>query len=452
MIPPQDLNAEEGVLGAILLEGRKTFDECSDYVSPDSFYKEQNKIIFKAFQELARANEPIDLITVVSQLRKTDTLKAVGNPVYVSQLTNKIAIGTHAVNYAKRLKEVAIKRDLINFANILANSCYNEASDAFDVYEDAKKQLDKVIGHLPSNDSEKAYDVAVREGAIIREQVTNGVKGGLPYNLSDLTKYTGGGQGGDLIILAARPAMGKSSEAMGILLNAAKMGIPGAMFNLEMSKSQLILRLISEMSGISVIRIKSRELSEQDLYQIDKATEQMANLPLYINDKIMKSVSQIAKEARRLVKEKNIQWLVVDYLQLIADNSSKSSRNDEVGDISRGLKLLAKELNIPIVALSQMSRAVESRPNKRPQLSDLRDSGAIEQDADVVVFLYRPEEYQIPTIEIDGHDVDSSGLAVFIIAKNRNGKCTDVIARFNGKTTSFYDYKNESTIKPNHYF
>ena len=223
-----------------------------------------------------------------------------------------------------------------------------------------------------------------------------------------------------------------------------------------MSKSQLILRLISEMSGISVSRIKARELTDADLYDIDKATEKMKSLPLYINDKIMKSVNQIAKEARKLVKEKGIKWLVVDYLQLIADGSNKSSRNDEVGEISRGLKLLAKELDIPIVALSQMSRAVESRPNKRPQLSDLRDSGAIEQDADVVVFLYRPEEYQIDTIEIDGHNISSEGLAVFIIAKNRNGKCTDVIARFNGRTTSFYDYRTEpaethniSSIKPN---
>lgn len=444
-IPPQDIETEKLILGTILSMGSEIYDISAKILHPNVFYHDGHRLIYKAMEMLSIENNPIDLISVIMKLVENGQIESVGGKFYVTQLTNFCSYDQSTILYSsKKLFERYLKREMIRYSIEAISECYNENSDPFEIIEKSEKKSSELLSGLQTSQTKHAYDVALSESKRIREMVNKNVPTGIPYNLKELNRFTGGGQKGDLILLAARPAMGKSSEGLSILLNSAKQGIPGAIFSYEMSNEQLMLRTFAELTGISVGKIKALELESYHLDLLDHATREISRYPLYLLDKPVTGIAGIRAEARRLKKEKGIQWLVIDYVGLAF--KSTGNKIEDIGELSKGLKLLAKELDIPIIALSQLNRDVEKRPDKRPQLSDLKDSSQLEADADVVLLLYRPEEYGIKTIEIDGIDQDSTGKAIFIIAKNRNGKCTDVVCQFVGSTTSFYDL---DYVKPN---
>ena len=428
-LPPQNLNAEEVVLGAMLIDKRGV-DNAIDMLSPDVFYKKQHQLIYQAIFELFNQSLPIDLITVSEQLRKDGNLEAAGGELYLINLTQRVSSSANVEFHAQLILQTFIKRRLIELSSEIIEDAYDETTDTFVLLDQAEQKLYEVTQNNLKRSTETAGDLVYKAVKKI-EELSNKTDGfsGVPSGFTKLDELTSGWQASDLIIVAARPGMGKTALTLSMARNiAVGQKIPVAFFSLEMSSVQLITRLISSETGLSSEKLRTGKLEAYEWDVLNNRVKDLEKAPLFIDDK-----------ARRLSSQYGIQLIVIDYLQLMTAGGSKGAgnREQEISTISRNLKALAKELNIPVIALSQLSRNVEARPgHKRPQLSDLRESGAIEQDADIVSFIYRPEYYKIMEWD-DEAQTPTAGQAEFIVAKHRNGGLDNIRLKFEGHLGRF---------------
>ena len=437
-LPPQAIEFEETVLGALMIE-RDAYSMVSDILKPDSFYERRNQLVFNAIQSLAFAQKPIDILTVREQLKTNGDLEDVGGPFYIAQLTQKMTSTAHLVYHANIIAQKYMLRQLISYTSNIQGKAFDETQDADELMQEAEGKLFQ----LSQQNTKKEYtqiDPVIDEAynVLRKAAARNDGLSGIASGFTELDKITSGWQNSDLVILAARPAMGKTAFALSMAKNiAVDSKTPVAFFSLEMSNVQLVNRLIINVCEIPGEKLKSGQLAPYEWVQLDQSIKKLYGAPLYIDDTPSLSIFELRTKARRLVREHQVGLIMIDYLQLMnASGMNFGSRQEEVSNISRALKQLAKELNIPILALSQLNRSVETRQGnegKRPQLSDLRESGAIEQDADIVCFIHRPEKYHI--YEDNGKDMH--GMAEIIIAKHRNGAVGDVVLRFKAQFARF---------------
>ena len=449
---PQAVDLEQAVIGACLIE-QDAFGLIADMLTPESFYDSKHERIFRAIKTLASENKPVDVLTVVEELRRTAELAEIGGPGYISELSNKVLSSAHIIYHSQIIAEKALARQMITYASNILRDAFDEGQDINKLMEEAGGQLFELTkGSLKKDFTQ--IDPVIEEAMHQLQNAAANKDGlsGIPSGFEALDRMTNGWQKSDLIIIAARPAMGKTafvlSMAKYIAIDLRK---PVAMFSLEMSNVQLVNRLIINVCELTGDKIRSGKLARYEWAQLDSKLRVMYNAPLYIDDTPSLSVFELRSKARRLVREHGVELILIDYLQLMnASGMSYGSRQEEVSTISRSLKGLAKELGIPIIALSQLNRSVETRQvnaetsaldSKRPQLSDLRESGAIEQDADMVLFIHRPDYYKIYK---DADNKDLRGLAEIIIAKHRNGAVGDVWLKFVSEYARFMN-ENEST-------
>ncbi len=440
-IPPQALELEEAVLGAMLID-KKGVDEVIDLIQPEAFYKTAHQTIFEAIFQLFQDSQPIDLLTVSSELRKKGKLESIGGEFYLVQLSQRVASSAHIEFHARIILQKFIQRSLIKISNEIIESAYKESTDVFDLLDEAESKLYDVTQGNIKKSSESAQNLVLEAKKKIEEISKREGLSGISTGFEKLDKLTSGWQPSDLIIIAARPGMGKTALTLSMARNIAVMKqIPVAFFSLEMSSIQLITRLISAETGLSSEKLRTGKLADHEWQQLNVKVTDLEKAPLFIDDTPSLSIFDLRAKARRLSSQHQIKLIIVDYLQLMtAGTSSKTgNREQEISTISRNLKALAKELDIPVIALSQLSRAVETRGGtKRPMLSDLRESGAIEQDADIVSFIYRPEYYNIDEWD-DEERSPSQGQAEFIVAKHRNGGLDNIRLKFIGHLGKFED-------------
>ncbi len=455
-LPPQAIELEESVLGAIMLE-KDAYGSITDIIkSPECFYKVAHVKIFEAMQQLAQ-HDNIDMLSVIEQLKKNGTLEEVGGPLYISQLTSKVASTAHLVYHAQIIAQKALARDLIRMAATIESKAYDETQDVEDLMMEAETEIFDISQKSQKREIVQIRPVIDEAFARIKKASENENKmSGVPTGFTELDKITSGWQNSDLIIIAARPAMGKTAFVLSMAKNmAVDYGRPVAIFSLEMSNVQLVNRLMMNVCEIDGAKIRSGVLSSEEWRQLEDRISILIDAPIYVDDTPSLSVFELRSKAMKLKQEKNISCIIIDYLQLMnASGMNFGSREQEVSIISRNLKALAKELDIPVIALSQLNRSVTGRSGvdgKRPQLSDLRESGAIEQDADMVCFIHRPEYYFKNSTET--WDTSMEGKAEIIVAKHRNG-ATDTIklcfeqryARFlnEGENTNPFDHSDIS--------
>ena len=457
-IPPQAVELEEAVLGAMLID-KKGVDEVIDILQPDAFYKTANQLIFEAIYQLFQDSQPIDLLTVSSELRKKGKLESIGGEFYLVQLSQRVASSAHIEFHARIILQKFIQRSLIKISNEIIESAYKESTDVFDLLDEAESKLYDVTQGNIKKSSQTAHSLVLEAKAKIEEISKRDGLSGVSTGFEKLDKLTSGWQPSDLIIIAARPGMGKTALTLSMARNiAVTKQIPVAFFSLEMSSVQLITRLISAETGLSSEKLRTGKLADHEWQQLNVKVTDLEKAPLFIDDTPSLSIFDLRAKARRLSSQHGIKLIVVDYLQLMTAgiNSKSGNREQEISTISRNLKALAKELNIPVIALSQLSRAVETRGGtKRPMLSDLRESGAIEQDADIVSFIYRPEYYNIDEWDDDERS-PSQGQAEFIVAKHRNGGLDNIRLKFLGHLGKFEDldsfdspFEFQSKMNPN---
>jgi len=444
-LQPQALEIEKVVLGALMLE-RDAYLTISDILRPECFYDPKHALIFKAIVELTRYGRPVDMLTVVEQLKKNGNLKDAGDMLYISELTENVAGTTHLEYHAKIIVQKFLSRELINFSGLIQGKAYDESNDIEELMQEAEGKLFEISQRNIKKDAVQINPVITAAINTIQKayQQKEGLSG-LSSGFTKLDMITHGWQKSDLIVIAARPAMGKTAFVLSMAKNmAVNFKIPVAIFSLEMSNLQLVNRLIANVCELTGEKIKSGRLEPYEWDQLDYKITELYDAPIYIDDTPSLSVFELRTKARRLVREHNIECIIIDYLQLMnASGMTFNSREQEVSTISHSLKGLAKELNIPVIALSQLNRGVESREGKRPQLSDLRESGSIEQDADMVCFLHRPEVYGIKE---DANHNDLTGLAEVIVAKHRNGANGELWLTFRNAYIRF-ENPNESGIK-----
>ncbi len=448
-LQPQNTDLEQAVLGALMIE-RDAYSLVSDILKPDSFYERRNQLVFGAIQSLSFAQRPVDILTVREQLKASGDLAEAGGPLYIAQLTHRMASTAHLVYHAKIIAQKYMLRQLISYTSLIQGKAFDEAQDADELMQEAEGKLFQ----LSQQNAKKEYtqiDPVIDEAynVLRKAAARNDGLSGIASGFTDLDKITGGWQNSDLIILAARPAMGKTAFALSMAKNiAVDTKIPTAFFSLEMSNVQLVNRLIINVCEIPGEKLKSGQLAPYEWVQLDQSIKKLYGAPLFVDDTPSLSIFELRTKARRLVREHKVGLIMIDYLQLMnASGMNFGSRQEEVSNISRALKQLAKELDIPVIALSQLNRGVETRQGnegKRPQLSDLRESGAIEQDADLVCFIHRPEYYHI--YEENGKDMH--GMAEIIIAKHRNGAVGDVVLRFKSQFARFQNPDDDIISSP----
>lgn len=441
-IPPQARELEEAVLGAIMLE-KSAFDSVTDVnLKPECFYVEAHQLIFKAMQDMQQRSIPIDILTVVEELKKKDQLDIVGGPYFITKLTNTVVSTANIDAHARIILQKFIQRELIRISGEIIGDAYEDSTDVFDLLDDSETKMFNItnnylkknfedIGTVLSTTITRIDDLRTKTGAI----------SGVTSGFTKLDKITYGWQPTDLIILAARPAMGKTAFALNLARNAALnpvKPVPVGFFSLEMSAGQLVQRILSAESEIPLRKVSRGDLEDHEYAQLHtKGIKRLETAPLYIDDTAALNIFEFRAKARRLVNKYNVGLIIIDYLQLMSSTGDgrNTNREQEISTISRNLKALAKELNIPIIALSQLSRAVETRKeSKMPQLSDLRESGAIEQDADMVMFIYRSEYYGVTQ---DANGEDNSSLTEVKIAKHRNGSLDIVKLKANLEIQKF---------------
>jgi replicative DNA helicase len=447
-LPPQAVDFEEAVLGAMMID-KKGIDEVIDILQPDAFYKEAHKYIFEAIDQLFVGNQPIDLLTVSGQLRKNSKLDLVGGDAYLVSLTQKISSSAHIEFHSRIILQKFIQRSLIRISNEIISDAYDETTDVFDLLDKAEARLYEVTQGNIKKSSETAQSLVAQAKKRIEEISTKEGLSGLPTGFHKLDELTSGWQPSDLIIIAARPGMGKTAFVLSMARNIAiDAGAGVAVFSLEMSSVQLITRLISSETGLSSEKLRTGKLEKHEWEQLNVKVKDLERAPLYIDDTPSLSIFDLRAKARRLASQHGIKLIVVDYLQLMTAGGSQKgggNREQEISTISRNLKALAKELDIPVIALSQLSRAVETRgTSKRPLLSDLRESGAIEQDADIVSFIYRPEYYKIEEWD-DEERSPTAGQAEFIVAKHRNGGLDNIRLKFLGMFGKFDNLEDDAS-------
>ncbi len=425
---PSAVDVERTVLGAMLLDER-AIPKAFEILKSEYFFDKRNGLIYESMNRLYELNEPLDTVSIYEELKKQGKLEEAGGPVYISKLNQDIASAANVDFHSRVILEKWILRQLISTSMEIAESAYTEQSDVFDLLDDAEAKIFN-ISQESLKETFTPMDKAVKEALELIEAIHSGQKDdvSVPSGLFNLDQMLGGFQKSDLIIVAARPSMGKTAFSLSILRNAAvDHQIPVAIFSLEMATVQLVTRLISAEARINAHSIRTGKFRAEDGAKISRTVHKLSSAPIYIDDTPGQTVLEVRAKARRLKTEKNVGMIVIDYLQLMNSSSSMESREREISTISRSLKGLAKELDIPVIALSQLNRSVESTSDKRPMLSHLRESGAIEQDADVVLFLYRPEVYGI-TQYPDG--TSTEGCAEVIIGKQRNGPVGDVRCKF----------------------
>jgi replicative DNA helicase len=438
-IPPQAVDLEEAVIGAMLID-KKGVDEVIDILQPEAFYKEANQHIFKAIHSLFETSEPIDLLTVSAQLRKMGLLDKIGGDFYLVQLSKKVSTSAHIEFHARIILQKFIQRSLIKISNEIIDDAFKESIDVFDLLDVAESKLYDITQGNIKKSSETAQNLVIQAKKRIEEIAKRDGLSGVATGFEKLDALTSGWQPSDLIIIAARPGMGKTALTLSMARNiAVTQQTPVAFFSLEMSSVQLITRLISAETGLSSEKLRTGKLASHEWEQLNVKVGDLERAPLFIDDTPSLSIFDLRAKARRLSSQHGIKLIVVDYLQLMTAGTSNKAgnREQEISTISRNLKALAKELDIPVIALSQLSRAVETRGGtKRPLLSDLRESGAIEQDADIVSFIYRPEYYGIDEWD-DDERTPSEGQAEFIVAKHRNGGLDNIRLKFIGHLGKF---------------
>lgn len=440
-LPPQALDLEEAVLGAMMID-KKGVDEVIDILQPDAFYKEAHKHIFEAIVQLFTDTQPIDLLTVSAQLKKNAKLDLVGGDFYLIQLTQKISSSAHIEFHSRIILQKFIQRSLIKISSEIIEESYDETTDVFDLLDKAESKLYEVTQGNIKRSSETAQSLVIQAKKRIEEIANKEGLSGVATGFEKLDKVTSGWQPSDLIIIAARPGMGKTAFVLSMARNMAiDYNQPVAVFSLEMSSVQLITRLISSETGLSSEKLRTGKLEKHEWEQLSVKVKNLEKAPLYIDDTPSLSIFDLRAKARRLSSQHGIKLIIVDYLQLMTagggGKGGSGNREQEISTISRNLKALAKELSVPVIALSQLSRAVETRgSSKRPLLSDLRESGAIEQDADIVSFIYRPEYYKIDEWD-DEERSPTEGQAEFIIAKHRNGSLENIRLKFIGNLGKF---------------
>jgi len=445
-VQPQALFPEEAVLGALMLD-RECFDIVSDILKPESFYKEAHSLIYQAISRLAFKYEPVDLLTVTEELSKMGELEKIGGGYYLVELSNRVASAANVEYHARIIAQKYIQRQLISTGSLCIQDAYDDTVDVFELLERTEENLFKI--HAGQITSEITMPTLGSRYMVELEKRSKH-KGliGIPSGIESLDSKTGGWQKKDLIILAGRPSMGKTAAALTVALNAAlDYGKPVGFFSLEMGDIQLYNRLVSNLADVDGESLQSGKLLDAEWQRVQTAVERLNGTPLYIDETPSISIMALRAKARRMVQKHGVSLIIVDYLQLMTatgENGQKvGNREQEVSAISRGLKGIAKSLDVPVIALAQLSRAVETRGgSKRPQLSDLRESGGIEADADIIGFLYRPEYYQILEDE-QGRSL--KGLAEIIIAKNRNGALETILTKFEPKYTRFLNYDPNAT-------
>lgn len=429
-VPPQNPQAEASLIGSLLID-KDAIIKIADIVHGEDFYIDKNALIFDAIIKLFEKREPIDVVTLSEELEKQGSLKEIGGASYLTELVNGVPSAAHVVQYAQIVAQKATLRRLITAASQINNMAYDDEEQLDSLLDSAEKTLfDVSQKHLRQNfvsikdvlaESFDRLDSLHKDKESLR---------GIPTGFSGIDSILAGLQKSDLIILAARPSMGKTSLALNIAQNiATKQGVPVGIFSLEMSKEQLIDRLLASEAGIDSWKLRTGNLEDKDFEKINKAMGLLAEAPLFIDDSAMANVMEMRTKARRLQSEHDLGLIVIDYLQLMSGRANSDNRVQEISEISRGLKGLARELNVPVIALSQLSRSVEQRNPKIPQLSDLRESGSIEQDADVVMFIYREDYYEKET--------EKKNIAEVLIKKHRNGPTGDVELFFQPEQTLF---------------
>lgn len=433
-IPPHNLDAESSLLGSIFVDS-DAIVRVADHVDKSDFYDERHALIFEAINKLYTKHRPIDVLTVSNQLKEDGFLETVGGSSYLAELTNMVPTAAHAEEYAEIVAGKATRRKLIKVSEELVGLGYDEAKDISEVIDEAETELFKVSQQHVQQDVESLENILASSFERLDElHRDKGKLRGVPTGFKDLDNVLAGLQRSDLIVIAARPAMGKTAFSLQLAHNVAvKAGQPVLMFNLEMSKEQLVDRLLSVESGVDAWNIRTGNLSDQDFERIGRAMGTLGEAPMFIDDTPGLTISELRTKAKREQHQRQLGLIIVDYLQLMSGGGrygGEANRVQEISEISRGLKLVARELNVPVIALSQLSRSVESRTPPHPQLSDLRESGSIEQDADVVGFLYRDEYY-------NPENTQKPGILEVMIRKHRNGP-TDTVELFFDKAKQRY--------------
>ena len=437
-VPPHDIEAEQAVIGSMLTDQEAVY-AAIEKLKPEDFYREDNKQIYTAILNIYNKADPIDIITLKAELSSMGKLDAVGGLEYIVELPEKVPTTANVDKYIKIVEEKSLLRNLIKAANEILSSGYAQEDDVENIIDHAEKKIFDVM----QKKSQKGYttikDVLVESFTKLeelynqKEHIT-----GVPTGFVELDKKTAGLHGSELILIAARPAMGKSAFALNIGSYAAtKANVPVAIFSLEMSKEQVGNRILCSEALVDSNNVRTGELNDEELGKLAETSGELSQAPIYIDDTPGISVMEIRAKCRKLKLEKNIGLVIIDYLQLIQGSGKTSSREQEIAEISRSLKILAKEIEVPVIALSQLSRAVESRPDHRPMLSDLRESGSIEQDADIVMFLYRDDYYN--------EDSEKKNIAEIIIAKQRAGSTGPIELAWLGKYTKFANLEKYRT-------
>lgn len=448
-VPPQAPDLEEAVLGALMVD-RDCILSVMEILTPDCFYDDRHRIIFTAMQNLFNRPAFIDLLIVTEELRASGQLEEAGGPYYITQLTNRVATSAHVEHHARIIKQKFISREIIRISSIAVHDAYEDTTDVFQLLRNTNSEWEKINSSISKNsiknksqiiqDNLKEIETAMKHVDSLR---------GVPSGFTKIDRLTGGWMNSDLIIIAARPSMGKSAFAVNMAKNASiDYDVATAVFSLEMASKQLITRLASDITEFDSKRISSGGMGELDFKRVIQAHGIINNKPIYIDDTPGLSIFELRMKIRRLIELYGIKLVIIDYLQLMHNSSTTNksyNREQEVAEISKGLKSIAKEFDIPVIALSQLSRKLEDRGGmKRPQLSDLRESGAIEQDADIVVFIHRPEYYGI---DMDEYGNSTKGLAEIIFAKHRSGALDTIRLDFIPHLTKFreplYEYSTE---------
>lgn len=446
-IPPQALELEEAVLGAIMLE-KDAILQIIDILKPESFYKEEHQKIYQAIIDLTSGNRAIDLLTVTEELRKKKQLDEIGGPVYITQLTSRVASAAHVEFHARIVAQKHIQRELIRVSSEIQSRAFDESTDVDDLLDFSEAELFNIAQGNIKKESQKV-NVLIKEAILQIEEASKRADSliGIPSGFTKLDGMTNGWQNSDLVIIAARPSMGKTAFVLSMARNmAVEHNRAVAIFSLEMASLQLVNRLIVAETELPSNRIRNGKLADFEWEQLDYKIKKLVDAPIFIDDTPAISIFELRAKARRLKRQHNVDILIIDYLQLMTGTpDTRGNREQEVSTISRSLKGIAKELSIPVIALSQLNRSVEIRSgNKRPQLSDLRESGAIEQDADMVIFIHRPEKYGLMEDE-NGNSL--RGIAEIILAKHRNGPIGDVALKFKDEFAKFTELE-ETFLAP----
>lgn len=433
-VPPQSLEAEQAVLASVLMD-EHALNLCQEYITPDDFYKEAHRQIYQAMLELSNRSEPVDLVTLGTQLEKKAVLEQVGGAVYLSHLVDSVPVASNVEAYAKLVREKSLLRRLIEVASETVTDCYEAGDDVADVVDRAESRLFAVSDgkSIGRRSFAQAKELVVEGYKMIERLYENASHlTGLTWGYKELDEMTGGLQKGDLVIVAGRPSMGKTAFALNTAVNAALYGkATVAIFSLEMSKEALMMRMMTAEARIDAQRIRKGQIHDSDWPKLTKAADALSQQKIFIDDQASLTPFDIRAKARRLKKEHGLDLVMIDYLQLIRSSRNIQSREQEISEISRSLKALAKELHVPVLALSQLNRSVETRDNKRPRMSDLRESGAIEQDADIISFIYRDAVYN--------PESPDQNIAEIIIGKQRNGPIGTCRLAFINEYTRFED-------------